>query len=62
MNWNSFGEFLSMGGYGLYVWGSVGMSALLLTLEVVLTRRGRAQALRTVRDELQARSAGQDWH
>ena len=62
MNWNSFGEFLSMGGYGLYVWGSVGMSALLLAMEVVLTRQGRARALRAVRHELQARSAGKDWH
>jgi heme exporter protein D len=62
MNWNSFGEFLSMGGYGLYVWGSVGVSAVLLALEVVLTRQGRAKALRTVRHELQARSAGKDWH
>ena len=62
MYWNSLGEVLSMGGYGLYVWGSVGMSALLLAMEVVLTRQGRARALRAVRHELQARSAGKDWH
>ena len=23
MNWRSWGEFVAMGGYGLYVWGSV---------------------------------------
>jgi len=23
MNWQSWGQFLAMGGYGLYVWGSL---------------------------------------
>jgi heme exporter protein D len=23
MNWNNWSEFAAMGGYGLYVWGSV---------------------------------------
>ena len=30
MNWNSLVEFFAMGGYGLYVWGSFGMCALVL--------------------------------
>ncbi|GIZ52707.1 heme exporter protein CcmD [Noviherbaspirillum aridicola] len=34
MNWNSVGDFLAMGGYGLYVWGSVVVSGLLLAGEV----------------------------
>ena len=25
MNWGSLSEFLAMGGYGLYVWGSYGV-------------------------------------
>jgi heme exporter protein D len=62
MIWNSFGDFLSMGGYGLYVWGSMGMSALVLLIEVWQARQGRERALRQVRHELQARSAGKDWH
>ncbi len=33
MNWNSLGDFLAMGGYGLYVWGSFGMTALVLAVE-----------------------------
>ena len=33
MNWNSVGEFLAMGGDGLYVWGSFGMCALVLAGE-----------------------------
>lgn len=37
MNWtgsNALADFLSMGGYGLYVWGSFGMGALVIALEV----------------------------
>ena len=33
LNWHSVGEFLHMGGYGLYVWGSFAMCALVLALE-----------------------------
>lgn len=35
MVWNSFGEFVSMGGYGQFVWGSVAVSVVSMTLEVV---------------------------
>ncbi|MEY3514441.1 MAG: hypothetical protein RL420_1464 [Pseudomonadota bacterium] len=28
MTWNSFSEFLAMGGYAQYVWGSFGACAL----------------------------------
>ncbi len=38
MNWS---EFLDMGGYGFYVWGSYGAAALLMTLEVLWVRRRR---------------------
>ena len=40
MNWNSLGEFLAMGGYGLYVWGSFGMCALVLAAECWASRNG----------------------
>ena len=33
MNW---GEFFAMGGYGLYVWGSYGVTLLLMVVEVIL--------------------------
>jgi heme exporter protein D len=45
MNWSSFGEFAAMGGYGLYVWGSFGMCALVLASEL-LALRLRRNALR----------------
>ncbi len=45
MNWSSFGEFAAMGGYGLYVWGSFGMCALVLAGELISLRL-RRNALR----------------
>ncbi len=41
IHWNSFGEFLAMGGYGLYVWGSFGVTALILIVEPILAVRNR---------------------
>ena len=40
--WASFGDFLAMGGYGLYVWGSLAVCALVCIAEpltLVLRRR-----------------------
>jgi heme exporter protein D len=36
MNWGSAGNFFAMGGYAFYVWGSYGVTALFLGLEIVL--------------------------
>ncbi|MEJ8851032.1 heme exporter protein CcmD [Variovorax rhizosphaerae] len=41
MNWQSVGDFVAMGGYGLYVWGSFGMAALALAFEVAQVRARR---------------------
>lgn len=42
MNWNSLGEFLDMGGYAVYVWGSLLMVAACLGGESwLLALRGR---------------------
>jgi len=46
MNWSSAGEFFAMGGYGLYVWGSYGITAALIGFESWLTLRRRQRALR----------------
>ena len=45
LNWHSLGEFLQMGGYGLYVWGSFAMCALAVAIEC-LGLRARRRALR----------------
>ena len=34
MNWGSLNEFLAMGGYGFYVWGSYGMAVLCIAVEI----------------------------
>ena len=47
MSWGSVGEFLHMGGYGLYVWGSYGVTFAALAIEAVtLVRRSRATVRR----------------
>ena len=51
MNWGSAGEFLAMGGYGLYVWGSFGVCALALAMEPILVRKRRSDILRSLRRE-----------
>lgn len=39
-------EFLHMGGYALYVWGSFGVAALLLALEPIFLR-SRCRSVRS---------------
>ena len=34
-SWDSGSDFLAMGGYGLFVWGSLGMCAAVIIAEVV---------------------------
>ena len=42
MNWGSLHNFLAMGGYALYVWGSYGVTALCIGAELwALVRRAR---------------------
>ena len=43
MNWSSLDEFLYMGGYGLYVWGSYAATLVVMSVEAVLVRK-RLQA------------------
>jgi len=54
MIWTSASEFWAMGGYGVYVWGSMGVSAALMVLEVWLARVGRRQALDAVCEAMDA--------
>ncbi len=45
MHWNSFADFVHMGGYGLYVWGSYGMALALMLTEPLLVVQRRRRAL-----------------
>jgi heme exporter protein D len=49
MKWSSTAEFLAMGGYGLYVWGSFAVAAAFLVLEPLLLRQRRRSALAQLR-------------
>ncbi len=41
IHWNSFSEFLAMGGYAGYVWGSFGVTALIMIVEPIMAIRRR---------------------
>ena len=41
-------EFFDMGGYALYVWGSFGMTAVLMIAEPVLLRGRRRSILKRI--------------
>lgn len=43
--WSSFSDFLQMGGYALFVWGSYLVTILALVIEIALLR-SRNKALR----------------
>ncbi len=45
---SSVAEFFDMGGYALYVWGSFGVSALLMVLEPIMLRNYRRSVLQRI--------------
>jgi heme exporter protein D len=49
MNWGNLDNFLAMGGYGLYVWGSYGVTLALIVAELVLLARRRRSAVGRIR-------------
>jgi heme exporter protein D len=46
MNWDSVDAFVTMGGYGLYVWGSYLVTAAGLGIEIALLVARRRRTLR----------------
>ena len=58
MHWSSLSEFVRMGGYGFYVWGSYGVTLVLLGGEVLmLLKRRRAIARIAPEPKLQTPNA-----
>ena len=51
MKWDSWAEFWAMGGYAMYVWGSVGVTALLLAVEVLQARWAHRAVLNQLKTE-----------
>ncbi len=64
MNWNSAAEFLSMGGKGLYVWGSYLVTLLVVVTELAsLFMRRRSllvQLRRLIRSKSQTTGGSKD--
>ncbi|MBU3698344.1 heme exporter protein CcmD [Dechloromonas sp.] len=54
--WNSFSDFLHMGGYGLYVWGSFGVTALIMIVEPIVVARNRKATISRLKRQLRAES------
>jgi heme exporter protein D len=45
MSWGSLDNFLAMGGFGLYVWGSYAVTLALMIAEIALLARRRRSLL-----------------
>ena len=60
MNWGSFSEFLAMGGYGGYVWGSFGLTLVAFCVEYVVVRHRRAAIMGTLKRQVMAARLDQE--
>ena len=56
--WNSFGEWLAMGGYAPYVWPSIGLALGALVVNTFAARQRHAEALRRARRRLASHAKG----
>lgn len=58
MNWGSFENFVAMGGYAIYVWGSYLVALGVLIAELVLLGRRKRRLLGQLRTHLGAERGG----
>ncbi len=56
IHWNSFADFLAMGGYGFYVWGSFGVTALIMAVEPIMVARNQKATIARLKRQLRAES------
>ena len=54
IHWTSFSDFLAMGGYGLYVWGSFGATALIMAVEPIVVARNRKTTIARLKRQMRA--------
>lgn len=52
--WKSFSDFLAMGGYGFYVWGSFGLTALIMLIEPIVAVRNQKTLIARLKRQLRA--------
>ncbi|EGY33201.1 heme exporter protein CcmD [Aggregatibacter actinomycetemcomitans] len=53
MFFQSWGEFINMGGYGFYVWLSYGLSLLVIGVLIVQSLAGKSAVLKSIKREQQ---------
>ena len=54
IHWNSFSDFLAMGGYGFYVWGSFGATILIMAVEPIMVGRNRKTTIARLKRQMRA--------
>ena len=54
IHWNSFSDFLAMGGYGFYVWCSFGVTALIMLIEPIVAIRNQKTLIARLKRQLRA--------
>ena len=54
IHWASFSDFIAMGGYGFYVWGSFGLTALIMAIEPIVVIRNRKSTIARLKRQLRA--------
>ena len=54
IHWNSFADFIAMGGYGFYVWGSFGATVLIMAIEPIVVMRNRKNTIARLKRQLRA--------
>ena len=60
IHWNSFADFIAMGGYGIYVWGSFGVAALIMTIEPILVARNRRTTIARLKRQMRAETRAEN--
>jgi heme exporter protein D len=58
MIWKSLDDFIAMGGYGFYVWGSYLVTAIVIITEILLLR-ARRRAVEKIRQAQAVLSQGE---
>ena len=51
MQWLSVADFFNMGGYAFYVWGSFGITAVVVAAEIWQVRAKRREILRNLSND-----------
>ena len=54
IHWNSFADFIAMGGYGFYVCGSFGATALIMAIEPIVVACNRKNTIARLKRQLRA--------